>query len=80
MNFTTELYTTWLDQSLFKVINMQKNGVVNLKHPLNSIGAKSTLHWKTPHITFIGIVNIQVFVNSNHLDAAYIPSRQSLTN
>ena len=44
INITTEVYTTWLDDSLLTVTNMQINGVVHMKHPLNSIGEKSTVH------------------------------------
>ena len=52
-----------------------KNGVVLLKHTLNSIDAKNTVHWKTPDLTLTGIVNFQVLMKSYNLYVTSILSQ-----
>ena len=40
---------------------MKINGVVQLKHPLKSVDAKCTVHWKTRYFTLLGIVKRPIF-------------------
>ena len=47
---------------------MKVNGVVKLKHTLMYIDEKTIVHWTTSHLTFIDMVNVPKFMNSEHLD------------
>ena len=59
---------------------MKINGVVNLKYLLKSVDTRSTLHYPTPNLTLNGILNVPLFMNSEHLDVISIPSHQNLIN
>ena len=58
----------------------EKNGVVQLKHLLKYIDEKTTVNWKNTQLTFLGMVNVPVFMNSEHLDVTSIMSHQNLRN
>ena len=63
MDLTEELFTTWLDETSFAVLNMQINGAVQLKHPLKYIHENSTMYWTRPHLILLGIVYVTEIVN-----------------
>ena len=58
MDVTTEVSTKWLDHPLSTVINTKSNGVVQQKHLLRSLDAKSTVHYTTLHLYLLVMVNI----------------------
>ena len=80
ISVTAELYTTWLEKQSFTVINVQPNGVVQLKHLLKSVDEKSVVHWTTPHLTLLGMKKVLILVQSYHVYVVYIPPHQNLVN
>ena len=80
ISVTAEIYTTWLEKHSFKVINVQPNGVVRLKHLLKSIDEKSAVHWTTPHLTLPVVIKVLILTKSYHLYMMSIPTHQNLVN
>ena len=80
MNFTTEVSIACLEKPSFTVIFMKINGVVQIKHTLNSVHEKFTLHCTKHHLTFIGMVKFLLLIKSEFFNVTSIPSHQNLRN